>query len=119
MIGSDAIPYGPRPHPRAFGAFPRFFRLAREQGMPIETFAYHASALPARTFKLKDRGEIRVGNYGDLVVLDRERVTDTSTYQHPRRGPKGIEYVLVNGQISLWQGQVTGIFAGRGLRRGR
>ncbi|MFR1759383.1 MAG: amidohydrolase family protein, partial [Christensenellaceae bacterium] len=119
MIGSDAIPYGPRPHPRAFGAFPRFFRLAREQGMAIETFAYHASALPARTFKLKDRGEIRVGGYGDLVVLDRERVTDTSTYKHPRRGPKGIEYVLVNGQISLWQGQVTGILAGQGLRRGR
>lgn len=119
MIGSDAIPYGPRPHPRAFGAFPRFFRLAREQGMAIETFAYHASALPARTFKLKDRGEIRVGGYGDLVVLDRERVTDTATYKHPRRGPKGIEYVLVNGQISLWQGQVTGILAGQGLRRGR
>jgi len=119
MIGSDAIPYGPRPHPRAFGAFPRFFRLAREQGMKIENFAYHASALPADTFKLKGRGRILRGNWADLVVLDAERVTDQATYTHPRRGPKGIEYVLVNGQISLWQGQVNGIFAGKGLRRGK
>lgn len=119
MVGSDSIPYGFKPHPRAFGAFPRFLRLAREKGMPFETFANRTSALPAETFRLKDRGYIKEGYYADLVIFDVERVRDNATYKNPRRRPDGIEYVVVNGKIALYKEKVTGLFNGYAVSRDR
>ena len=117
MCGSDAIPYGRKPHPRAFGTFPRFFRLARENGMSVENFAYHTSQLPAKTFGLKDRGILTEGAFADIVALDYVQTTDQSTYEQGRRPPKGIQYVLVNGQLAVDEGKVNGILNGRALRR--
>ncbi len=117
MICSDSIPYGFKPHPRSFGTFPRFLRLAREHGMSYETFANRAAAMPAKTFRLKDRGRIMKGCYGDLVILDGEKVTDNATYKDPRRGPSGIKHVVVNGRIAVYDEKVTGLFSGYALKR--
>jgi len=119
MCGSDAIPYGRLPHPRAFGTFPRFLRLARENGMKVEDFAYHTSHLPAMTFGLRDRGTLTEGAFADIVALDYMKTTDQSTYSNGRRPPKGIQYVLVNGQLAVDEGKVNGIFNGRALRKGK
>lgn len=119
MVCSDSIPYGLKPHPRSFGTFPRFLRLAREQGVSFSVMANRLSAVPARTFGLKDRGVISKGYYGDLVLLDEKRVTDKATYRNPRRAPEGIRHVVVNGRIAVYDEKVTGLFAGHALRRER
>lgn len=119
MVCTDSIPYGFKPHPRAFGTFPRFLRLAREQGMSYATIANRMAKNPAKTFNLNKRGTIEVGNYADLVVVDEDTVTDMGTYRDPRRAPKGIGYVIINGKLALYDEKVTGIFAGHAIRRGK
>lgn len=118
MVCTDAISIGLKPHPRSFGTFPRFLRLCREQGLSYEVFANRASAVPARTFRLQDRGRIQKEYFADLVVIDGETVTDHATYQDPRRAPSGIKHVIVNGQIAVYNEKVTGLLAGYALQRG-
>jgi N-acyl-D-amino-acid deacylase len=104
MIGSDGIPsVTGKPHPRLYGTFPRVLgRYARDEGLlSLEQAVYKMTGLPAKTFRLADRGELREGAWADLVVFDQEAIADTATYEDPRRYPKGIAAVLVNGQVTV------------------
>lgn len=117
MVGSDAIPLGKNPHPRAFGTFPRLLRFCREYGFSLETMVNRMTKVAADRFGLKDRGTIEMGKAADIVVFDADRVTDTATYQLSRSAPEGISYVLVNGEVAVRKEKTTGIFAGRALAR--
>ena len=60
----DLVPMGHgKPHPRAYGAFPRKLRLyVRDRGVVDLPFAIRSmTSLPAQVFALKDRGQIRAG----------------------------------------------------------
>ena len=52
-----------------------------------------------------------------LVVFDPTTIEDTATYEYPHRFPRGIDYVLVGGQIAVDHGLVTSARAGKALRR--
>jgi N-acyl-D-aspartate/D-glutamate deacylase len=49
----------------------------------------------------------------DLVVFDPRTIRDTATYLDPHRYPEGVVYVLVNGQLTIDEGEHTGASAGR------
>ena len=48
--------------------------------------------------------------------IDAGKVIDRATFEMPNQYPAGIEYVLVNGKISVDKGQRTAALAGRVLR---
>jgi N-acyl-D-amino-acid deacylase len=73
--------------------------------------------LPAQTFGLNGRGEIKENYYADLVVFDRNRVIDMATYERPLSTPQGIYYVLVNGAVVLDHEVLTKTRSGLVLRR--
>lgn len=118
MVGSDGIPLGEKPHPRAFGTFPRLLRFCREAGFRLEKMINRMTKIPADRFGLRDRGTLAVGKAADIVIFDANTVTDTATYENPRSAPKGIPYVLVNGCVAVRNEKVTGLFAGKALQRG-
>jgi len=126
MIGSDGsalAPYGPlgkgHPHPRNFGTFPRVLGYyARERGIiTLPDAVRKMTSLPAQKLGLWDRGVIRSGAWADLVVFNPKTVIDVATYANPKRYPKGIEYVIVNGVLTLSRGKHTGAMAGKVLKR--
>jgi N-acyl-D-amino-acid deacylase len=119
MIGSDGIPGALHPHPRLWGTFPRVLgRYARELGLlTLEQAVHKMSGLAARTFGLKDRGEIRTGAFADLVLFDPERVTDMATFEDPIRSAAGIKLVVVNGRGVFDGGSIQAARPGRVLRR--
>jgi len=121
MIGSDGLPAGSRPHPRLSGTFPRVLgRYVRDQRvLPLETAVHRMTAMPARKFRLADRGLVTPGAYADLVLFDPRTVIDLATDQQPRRPPAGIDAVFVNGVCVAEAGWHTGARPGRALRRGR
>ena len=53
----------------------------------------------------------------DIVVFDPQTIADTATYRNPISYPVGIDYVIVNGVITLEQGEHTGQNAGRVLKK--
>ena len=119
MIGSDGILVGTRPHPRAWGTFPRYLaQYVRELGvLSLEECVMKMTSAPARRLGLHDRGLIRCGMKADLVVFDPQTIEDTATYEQPRSYPRGIPYVMVNGQLVKDEDQPTGATPGRALRR--
>ena len=128
MIGTDSaarsmdgLTSKGKPHPRGFGTFPRFLgRYVRDYGlMDLSKAIYKITMLPAQTFMIAKRGIIKRGAFADLVVFDHKNIIDRATFEDPFLKPEGIYYVLVNGVLALWEGQITGNCAGRILRHGK
>jgi N-acyl-D-amino-acid deacylase len=119
MIGSDGLPHDRHPHPRLWGTFPRVLgRYSRElQLFPLETAVHKMTGLSARRFNLHERGELRAGWFADVCVFDPATVLDTATFEQPQAVSRGIEHVMVNGEIALHRGSVAPHRAGRFLAR--
>ena len=71
--------------------------------------------LPATRFRLANRGSIVAGNWADVTIFNLETLDDQATYQNPLRSPTGIEYVMVNGVLTIDRGQHTNAKAGHVL----
>lgn len=119
MIGSDGLPHDAAPHPRLWGTFPRVLgHYGRGLGLfPLEQAVHKMTGLTARNFGLTDRGELREGAYADLVLFDPETIDAASTYESPIAPSRGIDTVIVNGQLVWRDGRNTGATPGRVLRR--
>ncbi|MGH9788671.1 MAG: cyclase family protein [Candidatus Acidiferrales bacterium] len=107
-----------KPHPRAYGTFPRILRrYVRDlKLMSLEDAIRKMTSLAAQRVGLRDRGLLQPGYYADVVVLDLERIRDLATFEQPQQYSTGVEYVLVNGQVVLDNGQMTDALPGRVLR---
>jgi len=114
----DGPLYEPFNHPRAFGSMSRFLgRYVRDQKlMPMEEAIRKITSMPAQREHLLNRGLIKIGFYADITVFDPAIIVDEATYQEPNQLSKGVDYVLVNGQIEFEHGSLTGAKAGRALR---
>ncbi|MCW2902681.1 MAG: N-acyl-D-amino-acid deacylase [Streptosporangiaceae bacterium] len=117
--GSDGLLAAAKPHPRAWGTFPRYLaRYVRELGiLTLEECVAHLTGRPARRLKLTERGLVRPGYHADLVLFDPAGVRDTATFDEPRQQPEGIPYVFVGGTAVIAEGVHTGALPGRSLRR--
>jgi N-acyl-D-aspartate/D-glutamate deacylase len=119
-VGSDAAALDAataqgRPHPRAYGTFPRIIaRYVRESHvLTLENAIRRMTSLPAAKLNLGGRGVLTEGAFADIVIFDYDRIEDTATYTAPHQYPKGIPYVLVNGQLVVDNGEHTGAWPGR------
>ncbi|HEX2712578.1 MAG TPA: amidohydrolase family protein, partial [Candidatus Acidoferrales bacterium] len=107
-----------RPHPRAYGNFPRLLAsyVREKRIVPLEEMIRKMTSLPAQTMRLEDRGVLKPGMWADVVVFDLTRVRDLATYENPHGFSEGMRYVIVNGQLVLNDGRMTGALPGRALR---
>lgn len=87
------------PHPRNFGTFPRVLgRYVRDESvLTLEQAVHKMTAMPAARLALRDRGCLRAGCVGDVVIFDAATVRDVGTFEDPHHYPEGIPYVLVSG----------------------
>ncbi len=52
-----------------------------------------------------------------MTLFDPQTINDKATYQEPHLCPEGIPYVIVNGVITIDEGEHTGALAGRVLKK--
>ena len=114
----DSVFFKSNPHPRAFGTFVRVLgKYSRDEKlMPLQKAVYKLSKLPATNLKLQKRGELKVGNYADVVIFDPATVTDHATFVKPHQYATGVNYVFVNGTLVLNNGAHTGAKPGKFLK---
>lgn len=124
-VGSDGSAYAVEgllrvgnPHPRNFGTFPRVLGVyVRELGLlRLEDAVRKMTSLSAAKVGLLDRGILRVGMAADVTVFNPATVIDQATYTEPFQYNKGIQHVIVNGQLVLKDTDHTGRKPGRVLR---
>jgi N-acyl-D-aspartate/D-glutamate deacylase len=125
MLCSDGgayAPYGPlsggSPHPRGYGSFARLLgHYVRESGaLSLESAVHKVTEMPARKLRLEGRGVVRVGAFADLVAFDPESVADRATFEDPHQYPVGIPLVIVNGVMTIRDGEQAGDLGGRAVR---
>ncbi|MCB1209147.1 MAG: amidohydrolase family protein, partial [Verrucomicrobiales bacterium] len=124
MIASDG---GPRrlgedvPHPRSYGNNARVLaEYVRERKiLSLEEAIRRMTTLPAGTFRLRDRGSLKVGAYADLVIFDPAKVQDVATFADPHHYAEGFSHVIVNGAVEIRDGLLTEVRRGGPLRVSR
>ncbi|MEE9247617.1 MAG: amidohydrolase family protein, partial [Dehalococcoidia bacterium] len=121
------------------GAHVRFFTTStwpthllshwvRDEGvLTLEQAHYKMSALPAWLGGFRDRGVLREGLAGDIIVYNLDEIgfeNDTPEYATDFPGgekrliqkPKGLRFILVNGTVTFEENKCTGALPGKVLR---
>jgi N-acyl-D-aspartate/D-glutamate deacylase len=122
LTGSDGytVPKNmTHPHPRCYGTFPRKLQrfVLDEKLMSLGQAIRSMTSLPANKFNLKGRGEIAEGNFADIAVIDPEKLKDRATFKDPHQYALGVDYLLVNGEISIENGKASGDRKGQAIKR--
>jgi len=124
FISTDGAGFSSQPgrgglvHPRSFGSAAKFLKeIIQNNSLPLETAVRKLTGGPAKKIGLKKRGEIKIGNFADLVLLDPGKIKDKATYENPYQLSEGIDYVFVNGKPAVAEGKITGQLPGYALRK--
>ena len=102
-------------HPRAYGNFARVLgKYCRDEKLiSLQEAIRKLTKLPSTNLKIPKRGELKVGNYADIVIFDPAKVKDNATFDKPHQYAEGMAHVLVNGVQVLKDGEHTGAKPGR------
>jgi N-acyl-D-aspartate/D-glutamate deacylase len=108
-------------HPGTFGTSGRLLRLfVLDRGTITLPYAIRSlTSVGAQALGLVDRGLLREGMMADVTIFDPATIRSDATYLKPCVEQVGVRYVLVNGQLVLDAGTVTGALPGRVLERQR
>lgn len=122
MICSDAgsrADYGllakGKPHPRAFGTFPRVLgKYSRdEEVISLEEAVYKMTGLTAWRFGLQNKGLLKEGMDADITIFNPETIEDKANFIDPLQYPAGISKVIVSGEIVVDKGEHNGKTPGK------
>ena len=104
-------------HPRSFGSQARVLRkYVREEGvLTLEEAISRMTSLPAQFLKLKRRGLLAEEYKADITIFNPDTVQDRATYATPFVYSSGVEYVIVNGKVSIEKAKYNGSLNGRML----
>ena len=125
LIASDAIGFiKGRGHPRAAGTFARVLgHYAREQkALTLMQALRKMTIMPAKRLaeyvpQMRNKGRLQVGADADITIFNLETIIDKATYENPMQHSKGIEYVIVNGELVIKDGKlIQGNKPGRPIR---
>jgi len=106
---------GTNGHPRKYASFPKKYRqyVKEQKLMTLGQFIKQSSTQTAKILNLKKRGEIKLGNYADIIVFDENNFTDNANFEKWNVLSSGIETVLVNGSVTIENSEYTHVLSGR------
>ena len=114
MIASDGVLQSGSGHPRAAGTFPRILGkyVREEKVISMYDALRKMTLLPAERMGVAVKGRIEDGCDADITIFDPETISDGATFTE-LKGPEGIHYVLMGGEVVLKDGQVLNDRKGR------
>jgi len=102
-------------HPRAFSSQARVLRkfVREENVLTLENAIKKMTSLPASFLQIKNRGLLMKGFKADIAIFDPDTIRDNATFTDARQYSTGTEYVIVNGKISIENGEYEGALDGK------
>lgn len=108
-------------HPQDAGTYPKFFKtMVREQHrITLIDAISRCTYMPAKRLGLNNKGFIGTGADADILIFDAKIIEDKADY--PCFGatdarPEGIEYVFVNGVMTVKGKKVLDVSAGKTIK---
>lgn len=122
FVGSDGwttVKDFGKPHPRCYGAYPRMIKkfVLDEKAMDLSAVIRAMTSMPAEKFRMKERGRLAEGYFADIAVIDLQNLGDHATYKNPHQYSTGVEYLFVNGVLTIEKGAATNERGGRPSKR--
>ncbi|MCK5820991.1 MAG: amidohydrolase family protein [Bacteroidales bacterium] len=104
-------------HPRNYGSQARVIRkyIVEDKILSLQDGIFKMTGLPAKTLGLERKGIIKEGYSADLVLFDLDSVNDPATFLKPHQYAEGIDFVWVNGELAVNNGEFESVFAGKVL----
>jgi N-acyl-D-amino-acid deacylase len=124
-LGSDEASEAPEgvflkssSHPRAYGNVARFLGhyVRDEKVTSLQDAIRRLTSQPATNLGIRQRGSLKAGYYGDVVVFDPATIQDHATFEKPKQLATGVDDVFINGVQVLKGGKHTGAKPGRFVR---
>ncbi|WP_332448342.1 N-acyl-D-amino-acid deacylase family protein [Sphaerochaeta sp.] len=113
-FGTDALYAGRNTHPRSYQAaihlLDRYWK--QQHVLPLEQLIAKMTGACALRLNIPDRGTIKPGCKADIVVFDPKTLQDCSSDQVPDAKAKGLDLVMVNGNVAYREGSYTDTTAG-------
>lgn len=115
MTSSD----GSKGHPRKYASYPRKYAVyVKELGVMDEyTFFYRSSGLVADTFGICERGYLKEGYKADIAIIDPDGFQPVADFQNAKLLSEGVDYLFINGELAIQDGQAHPILAGQVIKR--
>jgi N-acyl-D-aspartate/D-glutamate deacylase len=77
------------------------------------------TSLPADIMDWEDRGWIKEGFKADITVFDLKNIQTKTSISNPHQYSEGVEYLIINGELVLDNGNWTGQLPGKVIRPNR
>lgn len=115
VTGSD----GNTGHPRKYGTFPRKFNkyTKLDKVISMSAFINGSTSKTADIFRIPKRGQLKEGYYADIIVFNPKTFKDVANYQDSFQYAKGLEYCIINGKLSVENGNYNKALNGRVLKK--
>ena len=125
LVGSDATalaPDGPLSESMFHGSYTWaswfYRRMIRETGtFTPEEGIRKLTGQVAERFGILNRGVVRKGAFADLIIFDPQTFADRGTTFEPSQVAENMYHVIVNGVITVREGNLTGDRGGAILRK--
>ncbi|MAU15904.1 MAG: amidohydrolase [Muricauda sp.] len=106
VTGSD----GGSGHPRKYGTFPKKYHkyVKKDSVLDLGAFINQSTSVTAEILRIPDRGKLKKDYFADIIIFDPETFQDKATYNDPFQLAQGVKYSIINGKISIDEGEYTG-----------
>ena len=96
------------PHPRLYGAFPRFLRefVLERKVLDLPAAIEKMTGRPAKRVGLDNRGILQPGRRADILIFKPENFRDQADYASPAGAATGLDYAVINGKTACRRGKI-------------
>lgn len=105
-------------HPRAAGTFPKFLKeyVKEKKLLSIEEAIEKITSTPAKILEI-NKGSLEIGADADITIFSLDEIEDQATFENTSLPPKGIKYVIINGEIALIDNEILSFNSGKSIRK--
>jgi N-acyl-D-amino-acid deacylase len=104
--------------PYMYGAYPRIIEryVKKKKSLTLKEAIERFTSKAADRMKLDKRGYLRKGYYADITVIDYDNYRDYPVILEQQKYSEGVDYLIINGEVIIENGEYKKIKAGRVIK---